>query len=158
MMTSEEPGAARPLLLSYSPNFGRYCANCGRPFEGRGIHCSTACRRAYQNQRRKKERRIEARRRGLVLYFCPVCGKPRLTLPRDRGEEEACSPCCCAIRKRREKMGLSPLIHKPNYALAMHLAELPRDPWQARDLAEDESREIWENALLSPIPPEVFQP
>ena len=53
-------------------------------------------------------------------------------------------------------MGLPPLLHKPNYALAVPLANLPRDPWQAHDMTEDEAETIWGNALLSPIPPEVL--
>lgn len=157
MKTSEEPGRVRPLLLPYSADFGRHCLHCGRPLpeRTRKLHCAAECRRAYQNRRRKAARRESARQRGDKVLFCPVCGKPFLARP-DADEEMACSPCCRSIRAQRAKMGLPYAEHKPSYDLGLHLASLGRDPWQAHDLTEDEADAIWGNALLSPIPYEVF--
>ena len=157
MMTSEEPGAARPLLLPYSADFGKHCLNCGRPLpeRTRKLQCSEVCRRAYQNRGRKAVRRaFLATLRGKVL-FCPVCGKPYRGRV-DEEEGQACSPCCRIIRGWRTRFHLSPAEHKPNYDLGLHLAHLGRDPWQAHDMTEDEEQTIWGNALLSPIPPEVL--
>jgi len=157
MMTSAESGAAWPLLLPHSADFGRHCRHCGRPLPEncwRG-YCSTYCRRKYQDARRKRERRAERLRRGSILIFCPVCGVPMLT--RRQGEAgKACSPCCRAIKTQREKLGLPAFEHPPNYDLGLLLVALPRDPWRAHDLTADEEETIWANALLEPIPVELF--
>lgn len=157
MMTSEEPGAARPLLLPYSADFGKHCLNCGRPLpeRTRKLHCSEVCRRAYQNRTRAAARRAFLARQGGYIFFCPECGKPYPA--RSEAEEgRACSPACRKGRARRATLGLPPAEHPPNYDLGLLLAHLGRDPWQAHDMTEDEEQTIWGNALLSPIPPEVL--
>jgi len=157
MMTSAGDGAAWPLLLPYSADFGRYCLHCGQPLQGDSLrlHCSDSCRRAYQNERRKRERRTARRRRGTVILFCPVCGVPILTRGREE-EGKACSSCCRAIKRRRYALGLPAFEHPPNYDLGLLLAALPRDPWRAHDLTADEEETIWATALLEPIPVELF--
>jgi hypothetical protein len=84
-----------------------------------------------------------------------VCGVPMLTRRREE-EGKACSSCCRATKRRRGKLGLPAFEHSPNYDLGLLLAVLPRDPWQAHDMTEDEEETIWGNALLSPIPLELF--
>lgn len=157
MATTGGAGASVPLLLLYSADFGKHCQNCGKPLpeRTRKLHCTEECRRAYQNRTRAAARRSFLAGRGRQILFCPDCGKPFFSKSAvDEGQ--ACSPCCRSIRRRRKEFGLPPAEHKPNYDLGLLIAPLGRDPWRAHDLTEDEAAAIWANALLDPMPPEIF--
>ena len=119
----------------------RLCVHCGSPFHSENVrvrHCSTLCRRQFQNERRKRERAEEARRIVLPVQFCSVCGRPFQRKRMDTEDEGGvlCGPCCRRIAHTRKGLCLPPARHKPNIALA--LAFYPqRDPWESNELPEE---------------------
>lgn len=93
----------------------RPCRRCGNPVPSvspRASYCSDYCRRKYQDERRKAERR-EAKDLGLnarPFYFCPVCGVP---YQQKNHAQLFCSPRCRNKAEYARKKGHALPIAQP---------------------------------------------
>lgn len=123
------------------------CLHCGEVFfaTGHKLHCSTRCRRDYQNERRKREYRAAiANGIGQTIYFCPVCGVPKRGVLHEEETGRPCSRCCRDYLRVLKDNGLRFVEHKPNYILAAALFP-QRDPWQADNLTDEERETLMYN-------------
>lgn len=110
----------------------RSCSHCGQTFfsiKSVRKYCSEKCRRNYQNEIRKQERK-EERDRSTTTWGCPVCGTEFVS---HFGTRKFCSDKCARKACRLRSSGVTIMPCEPC---------IPRPiPW------EPEGEEITANAL-----------